>query len=202
MKSRDKLILETKAWAEEMHELDTNFFRRLSDMHQPNILWICSSDSLIPIREVTNTDPGEILVYRNVANQISLDDTGFVAVLEEALATSPLELIVVCGYSHCSGIRDVLNGCDGRPHVQRWLQGLQQIYATYKSEIDAVPIDDRARKLSEYNIHQQIDNLARMDAVQKSWQQNKKPQLLGWYLDLPTGTFTEITRVDPPTTSS
>lgn len=198
MRTREKIILETKAWAEEMNQLDHDSFDRLSRMHNPNILWICSSDSLIPIREVTNTDPGEIMVYRNVANQINPEDTSLMAVIEDALTQGQLEMIVVCGYSHCSGIRAVLQGFNDKPNMHRWLHGLRRIYDEHASEFAPLSMAQKEKQLSILNIHRQIENLASLEAVKKSWSQHRRPQLLGWYFDLPTGTFSEIAHVDPP----
>jgi carbonic anhydrase len=197
MTTRDKLLLETAAWKEEILLSDKGLFERLSTMHQPNILWIGSVDSLIPVREVTNTDPGEILVYRNIANQVSQEDPGLMALLEDALEMNTLELIVICGYSHCGGIRDVLLGCDDRPNVKKWLTGLHKIYEDNMQELEVLEFDQKERRLSELNIKHQILALSQNKAIQKSWKQKSAPLLLGWYFDLDDGTFTEIFKMEP-----
>lgn len=185
------------AWKEEKLQYDKDLFTRLSTMHQPNILWIGSVDSLIPVREVTNTDPGEILVYRNIANQVNPDDPSMMALLEDSLEMNTLELIVICGYSHCSGIRDVLLGCDDRPNVKKWLSGLYKTYQDNVDELEQLPFDQKERRLSELNIKQQILRLSQIPSIQKSWKQKSAPLLLGWYFDLDDGTFTEIFKMEP-----
>jgi carbonic anhydrase len=197
MTTSDKLVLESKAWAKEKVLLDKNYFKRLSDMHNPDILWVGASDSLVPVREVTNTEPGEILVYRNVANQVKQDDISFMALLQESLESFRVDLIVVCGYSHCGGIRDVLLGMENKPMVQRWLSGLQELYLLHKTELDALPFEEREKKLSELNIQQQIVNLSEIDLVKKSWQRRNAPVLLGWYFDLGSGELNEVFKMEP-----
>ena len=197
MTTREKLLLESKAWVKENLLLDKGLFERLADMHNPDVLWIGSSDSLVPVREVTNTDPGEILVYRNIANQVRQDDMSFMALLQDSLEVAKIDLIIICGYSHCGGIRDVLLGTEDRPLVQRWLSGLKDLYAAHKEELDNLPFDPKERRLSEINIKQQIINLSKIDIVQRSWQTRSAPILLGWYFDMNSGELTEVFRMDP-----
>ena len=42
MTSKEKMFLESKAWALETQSLDKVYFERLSGMHTPEILWIGS----------------------------------------------------------------------------------------------------------------------------------------------------------------
>lgn len=197
MNASDKFLLESKAWAKEKTLLDKNFFQRLSDMHNPDVLWIGSIDSLIPVREVTNTDPGEVLVYRNMANQVRQDDLSFMAVLEDALEASRVDMIVVCGYSHCSGIRDVILHTDNKPNMRSWLSGLQETYQLNQTELNSMTFEQKEKRLSELNIHQQIINLSELELVKKSWQKRNAPVLLGWYFDLETGGLTEVFKMEP-----
>ena len=197
MTTSDKFLLESKAWAKEKKLSDKDFFKRLSDMHNPDVLWIGSSDSLVPVREVTNTEPGEILVYRNIGNQVRTDDMSFMALLQDSLEAARVDMIIVCGYSHCSGIRDVLLGADNRPIVRNWLSGLNAINEKYQTELNELPFEQKEKRLSELNIQQQIINLSEIDLVKKSWQRRNAPILLGWYFDLDSGEITEIFKMEP-----
>jgi len=197
MTTSDKLILESKAWAKEKKLLDKEFFQRLSDMHKPDILWIGSSDSLVPVREVTNTEPGEILVYRNVANQVRQDDISFMALLQDAIETAKVDMIIVCGYSHCGGIRDVLLGAEDRPMVQNWLSGIKHTYEKHYNELKDLSFELKEKRLSELNIHQQIINLSEIEIIRRSWKLRSSPFLLGWYFDLDSGELTEVFKMEP-----
>jgi carbonic anhydrase len=191
MTTKEKLLLESKAWVQEKLTLDKGYFQRLSALHTPNILWIGSSDSLVPVREITNTEPGEILVYRNPGNQIKKKDLGFMALLQDAIEVSGIQYIVVCGYSHCSSLREVINGTD-KPLIREWLIELRALYELYHKELDHLPFEQKERKLAELNIRQQIINLSKLDIIQNSWKNGKYPQLFGWYFDLDTGTLSEV----------
>jgi len=191
MTVKEKLLLESKAWIREKTILDQEYFNRLSSLHTPNILWITSSDSLVPVREITNTEPGEILVYKNFGNLVKKNDLSFMAVLQDAIEVSKIEYIIVCGYSHCSSVREIIQGTD-KPLVREWLIELRALYELYYKELDPLPNDQKERKLAELNIRQQIINLSRLEIIQKAWQKSNFPQLFGWYFDLDTGSLSEV----------
>lgn len=192
MTTKDKMFLESKAWAMEKLNLDKNYFDRLAGMHSPNILWIGSIDSLVPIRELINADPGDVLVYRNMGVQVREDDISLMATIQDAVEVSHVEYIVVCGYSHCSGIQDVVLGNDDRPFVKRWLDELRDLYDNRADEFEDLDFEGRTKLLCELNIRAQIVKLSQLEVIQKAWEKGNDPILLGWYLDLKTGALKEI----------
>ena len=80
MQTYEKLLLENKAWAQERIEDDSDYFKRLSDLQTPEFLWIGCSDSRVPANEITNTQPGEIFVHRNIANLVIHTDVNLLSV--------------------------------------------------------------------------------------------------------------------------
>ncbi len=85
MESYRKLLLENKAWAQEKLELDPEFFTRQANIQTPEFLWIGCSDSRVPANEITNTEPGEIFVHRNIANLVVHTDLNMLSVLQYAV---------------------------------------------------------------------------------------------------------------------
>ncbi len=63
------------------------FFKRLQDQQAPKFLWIGCSDSRVPANEITNTQPGEIFVHRNVANMVIHTDMNLLTVLSSREST-------------------------------------------------------------------------------------------------------------------
>lgn len=192
MTTKERMFLEAKAWAMEKLSLDKTYFERLSGAHTPDILWIGSIDSLVPARELINAEPGQLLMYRNIGSQVRQDDLSLLAIIQDAIEISKIQYIIVCGYSHCSGIEDVLLGSADRPYVKKWLEDLQEIYDTHHDELQDMDFEQRARRLCELNIHAQIIKLSQFEVVQKAWRQGNYPGLLGWYFDLNNGQLTEI----------
>ena len=192
MTSKEKMFLESKAWVMEKISLDKTYFDRLAGMHTPDILWIGSIDSLIPVRELINADPGEVLVYQNIGAQVREDDLSFMATVQDAVEISKVEYIIVCGYSHCSGVQDVVLGSDDRPFVKMWLNDLRDLYENRSGEFEDMDFEQRTKRLSELNIRAQILKLSQLDVIQKAWEKGNNPILLGWYFDLNTGALKEI----------
>ncbi|MBX2962998.1 MAG: carbonic anhydrase [Cyclobacteriaceae bacterium] len=195
MTIRERILLESKAWSMEKMALDKGYFQRLSSMHVPHILWIGSSDSLVPVREVTNTEPGEILVYRNMGNLIKESDLSLMALLQDAVEVSKVKIIILCGYSHCSSLREVIKGTD-KPLINEWLQDLRDIYERNREELEKLPYENQEKRLAELNIEQQVKNLSNLEIMQRAWRLSSYPKLYGWYFDLNTGSFTEVINVD------
>ena len=192
MTSKEKMFLESKAWVLEKLSLDKTYFDRLSGMHAPNILWIGSIDNLVSFREIINADPGDVLVYRNMGVQVRGDDISLMATIQDAVEISKVEYIVVCGYSHCSGIQDVVLGGDDRPYVKRWLDDLHDLYKNRSDEFQDMDFEQRTKRLCELNIRAQIIKLSKLSVIQKAWEKGNDPILLGWYFDLNSGALKEI----------
>jgi D-alanyl-D-alanine dipeptidase len=71
-KSYQRLIENNKTWVAEQLQLDPSFFENLSKGQMPEYLWIGCSDSRVPAESITGTDPGEMFVHRNIANNLRL----------------------------------------------------------------------------------------------------------------------------------
>lgn len=186
------MLLGSKAWVAEKLSLNQFYFESLKKMPKANILWIGSSDNLISIREVTNTEPGEIMVHRNIASQVRCDDISLMATLEHAIKVADVQYIIVCGYSNCSGIREVIEGNDDKPFLRTWLEDLYDIYNEHVKKIVGLSKIQEEKLLCELSIKEQIIKLSGMDIVHDAWKEKSSPELLGWYLDETSGTIKEI----------
>jgi carbonic anhydrase len=192
MTLKERMLLESKAWVASKLSLDSNYFEHLKKMPTANILWIGSSDNLVSIREVTNTEPGEIMVHRNIASQVKADDMSLMATLEYALEVSEVQYIIVCGYSNCNGIRDVINGIEEGSYLRKWLSDLIDLYNDHSEELERLSQKEKEDRLCELSIKAQILKLSELDIVQRAWEKKSSPVLLGWYLDETSGTIKEI----------
>lgn len=197
MITKDKLLLESKAWALEKLSYDNNYFEQLDGRHNPNILWIASSDSLVPPHELINAEPGEVLIYSNLGLQIQEDDAGAMAIIEEALLVYNVKIIVICGYSNCNSIKDVIEGKEKSQYSRQWLKNLRLLYEKNKVDFDKLAsTEDKVRLLSELNIKEQVSNISNLPIVQKEWEKRDEPLIYGWHFDLKLGSLTEITSLE------
>ena len=104
-----RLLLENKAWSEEILSHDPAYFRNLAKEQRPKFLWIGCSDSRVPAETVVNAKPGEIFVHRNIANQVITTDFNCLSVLQYAISVLQVEHIIVCGHYGCGGVQAALS---------------------------------------------------------------------------------------------
>jgi carbonic anhydrase len=192
MTTKEKMFLESKAWVLEKLNLDPHYFQKLSRVQTPNILWVGCINNLVAARELINADPGDVIIYRNIAAQVREDDMGLMAILQEAVEVSEVQYIVICGYSDCVGIKQVVGSKSDRPSVNRWLEPLYELYEQNKAEFQGLGESEKVKRLSELNIKRQVQNLSELEIIQKAWEKGDYPHLLGWYFDLSTGALREI----------
>lgn len=103
-------------------------FQSLVDEGQhPNILFIGCSDSRLVPYLLTGTGPGELFLVRNVGAFVppydgSQGHHGTAAAIEFAVLNLNVSHIVVCGHSHCGGIKAMYEEVpEEARHLDRWL---------------------------------------------------------------------------------
>lgn len=93
----------------------------------PTILFIGCSDSRLVPYLLTGTGPGELFIVRNVGAFVPPHDGssgyhGTAAAIEFAVLNLHVAHIVVCGHSHCGGIRALYDGVSPQAtNLQAWL---------------------------------------------------------------------------------
>jgi carbonic anhydrase len=98
------------------------------DGQHPTILFIGCSDSRLVPYLLTGTGPGELFIVRNVAAFVPPYDGsagfhGTSAAIEFAVLSLKVSRIVVCGHSHCGGIRALYEGApEEAPNLRAWLE--------------------------------------------------------------------------------
>jgi carbonic anhydrase len=127
MNAYEKLLLENKAWAQEMHEENPDFFKRLSSIQTPEFLWIGCSDSRVPADKITGTQPGEIFVHRNIANMVVHTDVNLLSVLDYAVNYLKVKHVIVCGHYGCGGVKAAMSNLDYKPVLNMWLRNIKDV---------------------------------------------------------------------------
>ncbi|MEP6676106.1 MAG: carbonic anhydrase [Ferruginibacter sp.] len=200
MNAYEKLLLENKAWAQEMHEEDPHFFERLSALQKPEFLWIGCSDSRVPADKITGTQPGEIFVHRNIANMVVHTDVNLLSVLDYAINHLNVKHVIVCGHYGCGGIKAAMSNQDFKSVLNMWLRNIKDVYHVYKDELDAIRDEDkRTDRLTELNVKEQVMHLAQTSIVQRAWKNNHAPHLHGWVYGLKDGIIKPVMEMTPGT---
>lgn len=104
------------------------FQNLVTDGQHPTILFIGCSDSRLVPYLLTGTGPGELFIVRNVGAFVPPYDGsagyhGTSAAIEFAVLNLKVSRIVVCGHSHCGGIRALYEEVDPRAqNLTAWLE--------------------------------------------------------------------------------
>ena len=188
MKSYERLLLENKAWAAEMLADNPDFFDRLSNLQQPEFLWIGCSDSRVPANQITGTQPGEIFVHRNVANLVVNTDVNLLAVVDYAVNHLKVKHIIVCGHYGCGGVQAAMTRKDYKPVLNMWLRNIKDVIRIHQAELNAIQDPEaKSDRLVELNVIEQVKNLARKSSIQRAWKNTGYPHLHGWVYGLKDG---------------
>lgn len=187
MDAHQRLLLENKAWVKEHVEKDPEYYQRMAGGQHPVFLWIGSSDSRVPPELLTNAEPGEFFVHRNVANLVTHTDFNLLSVLQHAVENLGVRHIVVCGHYGCSGVRAAM-GHANHGLLNKWIRNVKDVYRLHEKELEAIHDEEsRLRRLVELNVVEQVRNLAKTSIVQKAWTEGTFPLLHGWVYELKTG---------------
>lgn len=196
MKEYNRLLLANKAWAKDRLQLDENYFHDLAKDQKPLFLWIGCADSRVPAEEVTNTEPGEVFVHRNVANLVVHTDINLLSVLQYAVEVLKVEHVIVCGHYGCGGVKAAMGNAD-LGLINKWLRNIKEVYDKHNYELKNVS-DDQLRfdRLVELNVEEQVKNLSKTTIVQRAWANRDLPHLHGWVFDMNTGIIKEVINID------
>ncbi|MFN7120158.1 MAG: carbonic anhydrase [Saprospiraceae bacterium] len=197
MNRHERLLLENKAWAREKIAEDPDFFERLVNVQTPEFLWIGCSDSRVPPNEITQTQPGEIFIHRNIANMVVHTDLNILSVLQYAVEVLKVKHVIVCGHYNCGGVKAAMTH-NSYGIINKWLRNIKDVYRYHQAEIDACETEEaRLNRLIEINIKEQVMNLAKTSIVQAAWKNHQRPQLHGWVYDLHDGIIHSLIDMEP-----
>jgi carbonic anhydrase len=201
MRSHEKLLLENKAWAEEVKFREPDYFERLARGQQPEFLWIGCSDSRVPADIIVNAEPGLIFAHRNIANQVIATDFNCLSVVQYAVQVLKVSHIIVCGHYNCGGVKAALSpqGSDFTL-LNKWLMHVRDVHRQHREELEAInSLDERANRLVELNVIEQVNSLSYTAIVQSAWQNERRPLVHGWVFGLDDGILKQLISLGPDT---
>src|SRR3990167_7444193 len=125
----DELLQRLRRFTTDAFPQYRSHFRLLVDDGQhPTTLFIGCSDSRLVPYLLTGTGPGELFLVRNVGAFVPPYDGsagyhGTSAAIEFAVLNLKVSRIIVCGHSHCGGIRALYEEVDPRAkNLAVWLE--------------------------------------------------------------------------------
>jgi len=164
------LIDNNHKWVEDIQTIDPNFFKELATGQSPEYFYIGCSDSRVPPEQMLGLGPGDVFIYRNIANQIPVHDISIHAALQYAVEVLKVKSILVCGHYGCGGIKASTErpGVD-RGILEQWLQVVRSTYSRHQEELGAIKDESMMlRRFVEINVIEQCINVYRSGCFQRS----------------------------------
>ncbi|MCY1518807.1 Carbonic anhydrase 2 [compost metagenome] len=190
--SYESLLQGNKDWVARVLQEDPEYFNRLAAGQKPPILWIGCSDSRVPANQITNTNPGDIFVHRNIANVVVNTDMSMLSVLDYAVNILEVEHVIVCGHYGCGGVEAAI-GNKQFGIIDNWLRHIKDTYRLHYHELELLSEPKkRWDRLVELNVIEGVFNLTKTSIVQNRWNNGKKLGLHGWAYSLETGIINDL----------
>lgn len=199
----EKLVEGFKRFHSHNYEENCALFDRLSKQGQsPKTIVVGCCDSRVDPAIVTDCDPGDLFIIRNVANLVPPFETrgnyhGTSAALEFGVRHLEVENIVVLGHAQCGGIRALMNQESGagaqEGFISSWMKVASNARNRVLSRMHDEPLEKQVRACEQEGILVSLDNLLTFPWILERVAQNKLT-LHGWYFDLERG---ELLRYNP-----
>lgn len=175
---------------------EEEFFKRLSNEQEPEVLFITCADSRVDPNLVTQSKPGELFIVRNVGNIIPpydaiKDKNSVAAAIEFAVLMLKVTDIIVCGHSNCGAMEALYKDereLTNMPHLKDWLKlaaPVRNIVLKYYPETSS---ETRQRITEEENVLCQLHNIQTYPFVQEALNTGVL-HLHGWYYNIGTGSI-------------
>lgn len=191
-RSYAQLLQGNRDWVNAELEQDPEFFTKLASGQSPEVLWIGCADSRVPANEVTNTRPGEVFVHRNIANVCVHTDMNMLSVLDYAVNVLKVKHVIVSGHYGCGGVLAAMSNKQFGL-IDNWLRHIKDVYRLHTAELDAITDEnERAKRLVELNVTEQVYNLCKTTIVQNAWRNGADLSVHGWVIDIHTGLVKDL----------
>ena len=197
----EQLFENNRQWATAIRDKDADYFKKLAAQQAPDYLWIGCSDSRVPANELLGLLPGELFVHRNIANVVVHSDLNCLSVLQFAVDVLGVKHIIICGHYGCSGVFAAMTG-RRVGLADNWLRHVQDVNQKYERYLgETMNIQQRANRLCELNVIEQVVNLCQTTVIQDAWERGQQVTVHGWVYGLQDGLLKPLgMTVDSPAT--
>jgi carbonic anhydrase len=188
----DSLLDGNKQFVADTLKEDPQYFEKLANGQKPPVLWIGCADSRVPANQITNTNPGEIFVHRNIANMVIHTDMSMLSVLDYAVNVLQVKHVIVVGHYGCGG---VLASMTNKQYglIDNWLRNIKDVYRMHAYELDRITDEkEKGDRLVELNVIENASNLCKTSIVQNAWQNGRELNVHGWVYSLATGIIKDM----------
>lgn len=208
-----QLLAGIKGFRARYYERRPDSMRQLvTEGQHPEVLMIGCSDSRVDPALMTQAEPGELFVVRNVANLVppyQPDGSyhGTSAAIEYAVKVLKVSQIIVLGHAQCGGIQGLIRLRTGQKveddFVSPWVSiagsaldpYINGADGTERSKADAERLQQSPDVVERAAVRTSVENLMTFPFVREGVE-NGTLHVHGWWFDLESG---ELWAIDPTT---
>jgi carbonic anhydrase len=100
--------------------------------------------------------------------------------------------IIVCGHYGCGGVLAAMENKQ-LGLIDNWLRHIKDVYRLHFKELDAISNKkDRADRLVELNVIEQVQDLGKTSIVQNAWKREQPLHIHGWVYDVKDGIIKDL----------
>ncbi len=174
---------------EELGQYKELFHRLSREGQHPHTLFITCSDSRVLAELITQSQPGDLFVVKNVGNivppaTLAGKTNSTAAAIEFAVDSLGVSDIVVCGHSQCGAMMALLQGLptpETTPHLREWLKLALPVQELIEHNYQHLADPDaRATAAAEENVLFALENLRTYPAVRSRLSAGTL-RLHGWF---------------------
>jgi carbonic anhydrase len=185
-----KFITGFKRFRKSYFGQDQQLFGELKLGQKPTTLVIACSDSRVDPAIITDCEPGDLFVVRNVANLVPPYEKGrglhgVSTALEFAVCSLKVENIIVLGHSQCGGIHALMEGTTGE-FVPGWVNIARRAKERVLAELPKASSKEQLYACGEAAILVSLENLKTFPWL-KARVESGDLELHGWHFDIETG---------------
>ena len=186
-----KIFANNEKWVAEKLKANKSFFKDSAKGQSPEFLYIGCSDSRVTAEELMGLAPGQVFVYRNIANMVQNIDVSAMSVINYAVTQLHIKHIVVCGHYACGGVKAAMQSVD-LGILNPWLRTIRDVYRLHQSELDAIKNEEkRYNRLVELNVQEQCINVIKTPEVQRALLADEIT-VHGWVFDVHSGKLIDL----------
>lgn len=177
-------------------------FERLAREGQsPRVMVVGCCDARVDPALVTDCDPGDLFVVRNVANLVPPCEVGggyhgTSAALEFAVRVLKVEHVIVMGHARCGGIRALLGDIGGGEFIAPWMSIAGEARREALATSPGATLEELASACERAAIRISLRNLETFPFVRAAVAEGRLA-LHGWYFDLARGELLRCSSASP-----
>jgi carbonic anhydrase len=157
---------------------------------RPETLFITCSDSRVDPNLITNSQPGELFIVRNVGNVVPTMDLpgGTAAAIQYAVEVLNVENIIICGHTQCGALKAILDP-DSVAHleyVSRWVKSTIEVKNLIEEKYAHLEGEAKLTAAIQENVLAQLEHLRAYPFVASRLDAGKL-HVNGWIFDVGKG---------------